>query len=271
MSSASSSPEVGLAVPDIAVARAPHLGCRQRRRRRRRAARQVERRRIAGAAVDRALGGDEPGAAPAPGAGGDVAAEPSRGGPPRASKQRRAFTFLDDAGERTITVIGGRMVPHGDDPLLAAVGELDAVYFTAGDIDALRRSRGSGPGCNAASAADASGGRCAAGRAGLQRHRSGERYEPGMIDYLPRVVLRTLAAAGGEWLDHAGNNWALDRIPAPGPAVDTLWLRRLICRRADPRPGRAGLALPAALELGARCGAACLTGRGPYAGQLTAG
>jgi hypothetical protein len=26
--------------------------------------------------------------------------------------------------------------------------------------------------------------------------------------------------------------------------------------------------LPAAIELGARCGAACLTGRGPFAGQL---
>ena len=30
----------------------------------------------------------------------------------------------------------------------------------------------------------------------------------------------------------------------------------------------ADLPLPAALELGARCGAACLTGRGPYEGQL---
>ena len=30
----------------------------------------------------------------------------------------------------------------------------------------------------------------------------------------------------------------------------------------------AGMELPAAIELGARCGAACLCGRGPYAGQL---
>jgi hypothetical protein len=26
----------------------------------------------------------------------------------------------------------------------------------------------------------------------------------------------------------------------------------------------------AAIEVGARCGAACMTGKGPYAGQLTA-
>jgi ribokinase len=30
----------------------------------------------------------------------------------------------------------------------------------------------------------------------------------------------------------------------------------------------AGLPIGEALELGARCGAACATGRGPYAGQL---
>ncbi|MDP8967707.1 MAG: PfkB family carbohydrate kinase, partial [Actinomycetota bacterium] len=29
-----------------------------------------------------------------------------------------------------------------------------------------------------------------------------------------------------------------------------------------------GMALDEAIELGARCGAACLTGRGPYEGQL---
>ena len=36
-----------------------------------------------------------------------------------------------------------------------------------------------------------------------------------------------------------------------------------------PEDLRAGLDLDAAVELAARCGAANLTGRGPYAGQLT--
>ncbi|HEX8103215.1 MAG TPA: PfkB family carbohydrate kinase, partial [Solirubrobacteraceae bacterium] len=38
-------------------------------------------------------------------------------GAERPGPQRRAFTHLDDGGERTITVVGERIVPHGDDPL----------------------------------------------------------------------------------------------------------------------------------------------------------
>src|SRR3712207_1460588 len=32
-------------------------------------------------------------------------------------RQRRGFVYLTDDGERTITVLGDRLVPHGDDPL----------------------------------------------------------------------------------------------------------------------------------------------------------
>src|SRR5687768_6308757 len=35
----------------------------------------------------------------------------------RAEPQRRAFTHVDAAGERTITVMGARLGPRGDDPL----------------------------------------------------------------------------------------------------------------------------------------------------------
>jgi ribokinase len=43
----------------------------------------------------------------------------------RDEPQRRGFTYLDDDGERTITVIGRKLVPHGADPLPWA--ELDEV------------------------------------------------------------------------------------------------------------------------------------------------
>src|SRR4051812_32036962 len=61
----------------------------------------------------------------------------------RAGKStRRGFAFLDDAGERTITVVGERLGPAGDDDLpwheLADVG---GVYFVAGDAAALRAAR----------------------------------------------------------------------------------------------------------------------------------
>src|SRR5918997_2854 len=56
--------------------------------------------------------------------------------------QRRGFVHIDGAGERTITVIGDRLGPSGDDPLgwdeLAGV---DSVYLTAGDAAAVRAAR----------------------------------------------------------------------------------------------------------------------------------
>jgi ribokinase len=35
----------------------------------------------------------------------------------RDEPQWRAFTYVDDDGERTITVLSRKLVPHGDDPL----------------------------------------------------------------------------------------------------------------------------------------------------------
>ena len=60
----------------------------------------------------------------------------------RASPQRRAITMIDPQRERTITVIGERLVAHEADPLpwddLAAY---DAVYITGGDGGAIRHAR----------------------------------------------------------------------------------------------------------------------------------
>ena len=63
----------------------------------------------------------------------------------RATAQRRAFTHIDDRGERTITVIGDRLGPSGDDPLAwDLLNDAAAVYFTAGDLGGgwLRRRAG---------------------------------------------------------------------------------------------------------------------------------
>ena len=59
--------------------------------------------------------------------------------------QRRGFTHIDGDGERTITVIGKRIVPHGEDPLpWELLSEIDGVYFTGGDPGALRAARRAG-------------------------------------------------------------------------------------------------------------------------------
>src|SRR5205085_6710816 len=49
---------------------------------------------------------------------------------------RRGFTFVDSHGERTITVIGERLeAERSDDLPWDELGDVDAVYFTAGDAD----------------------------------------------------------------------------------------------------------------------------------------
>ncbi len=60
-----------------------------------------------------------------------------------ARPQRWAFTQIDDGGERTITTVGPKLVPRGHDESLPwhALAEMDAVFFVAGDVDALVHAR----------------------------------------------------------------------------------------------------------------------------------
>jgi len=50
---------------------------------------------------------------------------------------RRAFTHVDARGERTITVLGDKLLPKGPLPL----DGYDLVFFVAGDVAALRSAR----------------------------------------------------------------------------------------------------------------------------------
>lgn len=189
----------------------------------------------------------------------------------RAVAQRRGFVHVDARGERTITVIGDRLGPHGGDPL--PWGELsgaDAVYLTAGDAEAVRRARAarvltataralpsladSGVELDAliASAADA-----------------GERYEPGDLDPEPALVVRTAGAAGGTWERPGGERGEWAATPLPGPAGDAYGCGDSFAAGLTYALG-ADMAPREAVELAARCGAACLAGRGPYSGQLAA-
>src|SRR5215210_1185752 len=56
--------------------------------------------------------------------------------------QRRGFMHLDAEGERTITILGERTVPSGDDDLpWERLDGVDGVYFTGGDVAALHAAR----------------------------------------------------------------------------------------------------------------------------------
>jgi len=185
----------------------------------------------------------------------------------RVAPQRRTFTFLDDVGERTITVLGERIVPWSSDPLpWDELAGFDGIYLTGGDSAAVRAARAARvlvatP--RAMQALAASGVRLDV----LVRSATdpGEAYEPGMLDPAPRVVVSTRGALGGSWTGESSGAWAA--TPLPGPPVDAYGCGDSFAAALAFGLG-AGMELPAAIDLAARCGAACLCGRGPYTGQL---
>jgi len=77
----------------------------------------------------------------------------------------------------------------------------------------------------------------------------------------------TEGARGGSYRTRHGDGGSWRAIPPPGPAVDAYGCGDSFAAGFTYGLG-AGLSVPAALELGARCGAVCLTGRGPYERQL---
>jgi ribokinase len=185
----------------------------------------------------------------------------------RDAPQRRTFTFLDDAGERTITVLGERIVPLRSDPLpWDALGELDAIYLTGGDGAAVRAARAARV---LVATPRAMGALAEAGvRLDVLVHSAsdpGERYEPGMLDPPPRWVVSTRGGLGGTWTGETEGEWHATTLP--GPPVDAYGCGDSFAAALAYALG-AGMPLPAAIELAARCGAACLTGRGPYGAQL---
>ncbi|MEJ7789917.1 MAG: PfkB family carbohydrate kinase [Thermoleophilaceae bacterium] len=188
----------------------------------------------------------------------------------RDEPQRRGFVFVDAAGERTITVIGSRLGARADDPLpWGELAETDAVYFTAGDAGAMTAVRASKRVVATTRSLDSlreAGERIDALVASANDE--GERYAPGDISPEPELVIRTAGAAGGEWARSDGETGGWDATPLPGAISDAYGC-------GDSFAGgvtfglSAGMRVAEALRLGARCGAACFTGRGPYSAQLT--
>jgi ribokinase len=187
---------------------------------------------------------------------------------PREGIQRRAFTYLTADGERTITVLGDRLVPHGDDELpWELLDDVGGVYVTGGDaatLRAARRARVIVATPRAERALRESG--VAVDVLVHSGKDPGEELDPGELDPPPRTVVTTLGSKGGRWDGEAGSGtWEVQ--PLPGPRVDEYGAGDSFA--AGLTTGlAAGMPIAEAVELGARCGAANMTGRGPYAGQL---
>jgi ribokinase len=146
---------------------------------------------------------------------------------------------------------------------------VDAVYFTAGDAGALRAARAarvlvattrvlpllqeSGVYLDAVvgSALDA-----------------GEAYARGDLDPEPGLVVMTEGEDGGSYATSDGMRGRYDPVPPPGPVVDRYGAGDSFAAGLTYALGR-GDDPASATAFAARCGAAVVTGRGPYEAQLT--
>jgi ribokinase len=184
---------------------------------------------------------------------------------------RTAVTLVDDGGERTITTFGSRLEAMGADAELpwSVLGEMDGVYFTAGDLDALRAARAARVLVASPRALDALGHGIPLDALVLSADDTIERGEANRARADAELVVLTEGERGGTYTQRDGmsGRWAA-AIP-PGARVDSYGCGDSFAAGLTYALGL-GLAVPDALDLAARCGATCLTGRGPYSRQLTA-
>lgn len=179
---------------------------------------------------------------------------------------RRAFTHVDEAGERTITVLGDKLRPRGGDGALPweELHDCDCVYFVSGDVEALRKARHAR--VLVATARELGtlrlGGVELDALVGSARD-EGERYQAGDLDPAPRLVVATSGHLGG-WAQPGGPYAATEK---QGAISDTYGAGDCFAAGLAFALGR-GDAPMDALGLAARCGATVVTGRGPYGRQL---
>jgi ribokinase len=182
---------------------------------------------------------------------------------------RRAISYVDARGERTITVLGERLGPHASDPLKWELLEhTDTAYFTAGNVESLRSARrarilvatarvlpwlqeaGVELDALVGSAVDPA-----------------ERFEVGALEPQPKLLVWTDGERGGDYLVRGQQVRRYPPAAPPGPIVDRYGA-------GDSFAGGLAYGLAAeedyesAIGIASRCGAAALTGRGPYEGQL---
>ena len=176
--------------------------------------------------------------------------------------QRRAFVFVDGAGERTITVLGEKLRPQGTDGDLPweELAECDGVYFACGDVQSLRVARKARvlvatarelPTLQAAGVAVdvlvASG------------KDEGERYQAGDLDPPPELVVTTAGALGG-WMQPGG---PFSAATLPGPVEDAYGCGDSFAAGLTFSFAR-GESPEDAVAFAATCGAEALTRRGAH-------
>jgi ribokinase len=180
----------------------------------------------------------------------------------RPEPQRRAVTFADDGGERTITLVGDKLRPRFEEPLpWEELASFDGIYFTAGDPQVLRAARRARvlvatarelPTLLAAPQVELDGVVSSA-------NDPSEKYS-GELPRTPRLVVRTDGASGGSY-EPGDGRWTA--APLPGALVDSYGAGD--CLAAGLTVGLAeGRAVSDALALAAESAARALTRRGAH-------
>jgi ribokinase len=139
----------------------------------------------------------------------------------RDEPQRLAFTYLEPSGERTITLVGDKLHPRGADPLpWDELAGTDAVYFTAGDVDALRTARQArvlvATARELPTLVEAGVELDALVHSGTDPE---EAYERGQIEPEPKLVVTTRGREGGSYTG-SGRQGSYEAAPLPGPVLD---------------------------------------------------
>jgi ribokinase len=182
----------------------------------------------------------------------------------RDEPQRRAFTFVDADGERTITLMGSKLHPHGGDPLhWHELALADCVYFSAGDADALRAARQArvlvATARELPTLIEARVPIDALVRSGRD---PSEGYEPGVLDPEPKLVVTTNGRDGGSYVAD-GMTGTFAAAPLPGPVVDAYGAGDSFAAGLTFALGR-GDEAEQALAFAATCGALAMTRRGAH-------
>ena len=182
---------------------------------------------------------------------------------------RRAVSLIDRGGERTIVTFGARLRAEASDPLpWDRLDGIDAVYVTAGDPGAfvaarqartlVVASRDLGELLDAGVRPDA--------LVGSNVDRA-EDVDPGVLPWVPSLVVRTNGRSGGSFEAGDGGHGTYPAAPLPGPVVDTYGGGDAFAAGLTFALG-SGRSVADALDFAAACGAAAVTGRGPYGAQL---
>lgn len=182
----------------------------------------------------------------------------------RDEPQRRAFTYVDGDGERTITLMGNKLHPHGADSLpWAELAGVDAVYFSAGDPDALRAAR------QARALVATARELPTLVQAQVQLDalvRSGrdpsEAYETGLLEPEPHMIVSTMGREGGSYAV-AGEEESYVAVELPGPLVDAYGAGDSFAAGLTFALG-SGHSPAGAVEFAAKCGAVAMTRRGAH-------